>query len=142
MIKENVSQQLKDALKAHDELRLSTTRMLLSAINYDRINKMHELSEAEEIDVVRKEAKKRSDAIEMYEKAGETERAEKEKLELAILNEFLPKGLSTEELTAIVDKAIATAGSDFGAIMKLVMAQTQGRADGRVISEMVRAKLQ
>ncbi len=142
MIKENVSQQLKDALKAHDELRLSTMRMLLSAINYDRINKMHELSEAEEIDVVRKEAKKRSDAIEMYEKAGETERAEKEKLELAILNEFLPKGLSTEELTAIVDKAIATAGSDFGAIMKLVMAQTQGRADGRVISEMVRAKLQ
>ncbi len=117
-------------------------RLLLSAINYDRINKMHELSEAEELDVVKKEAKKRNDAIEMYTKAGETERANKEKEELSILQEFLPAALSLTELEGLVDQSIAEVGREFGLVMKSVLAKAAGRADGKQVSEVVRAKLQ
>lgn len=142
MMKETVQKELVIAMKAHDAVRLSTMRLLLSALNYDRINKMHELSESEELDVVKKEAKKRNDAIEMYTKAGETERANKEKEELLILQEFLPAALSLNELESLVDQSIAEVGREFGSVMKAVLAKTQGRADGRQVSEVVRAKLQ
>ncbi len=142
MLKETVQKELVAAMKAHNEIRLSTMRLLLSAINYDRINKMHELSEAEELDVVKKEAKKRNDAIEMYTKAGETERANKEKEELSILQEFLPAALSLTELEGLVDQSIAEVGREFGLVMKSVLAKAAGRADGKQVSEVVRAKLQ
>ena len=142
MLKDTISNQLKEALKAHEQVRLSTMRMLLSALNYAKIDKMHDLTEEEELEVVRKEAKKRTDAIEMYEKAHATDKAAAEKAELTILQEFLPKALSSDELASLVDQSIAEVGNDFGAVMKSVMQKTKGAADGKQVSELVRAKLQ
>ncbi len=141
MIKETVQKEVVKSLKEKNEVRLSTMRMLLSALNYDRINKMHELSESEELDVVRKEAKKRTDAIEMYLKANETVRANTEKEELVILQEFLPQALSSDELEKLIDDAIVSVGADFGRVMREVMQKTNGSVDGKMISELVRAKL-
>ena len=142
MLKDTISSQLKDALKEKKELRLSVMRMLLSALNYAQIDKMRELTSDEELDVVRKEAKKRTDAIEMYEKAGDSHRLTQEKQELEILQEFLPKGLSAEELEKLVNTIVAHEGKDFGKVMKAVMAETKGSADGKLVSSLVRAKLQ
>lgn len=142
MLSQTIQSQLTIALKEKKELRLSVMRMLLSALNYARIDKMRDLTPEEELDVVRKEAKKRTDAIEMYEKAGDVNRLTQEKEELLILQEFLPQGLSSEELSRIVDETISTEGNDFGKVMKAVMAKTKGAADGKQVSELVRAKLQ
>lgn len=90
MISDTISQKIAEAMKARDEIRLSTLRLLSSALNYERIAKQHELSEEEELQVVRKEAKKRKDAIEAYKKAEAFDRADKESKELVILEEFLP----------------------------------------------------
>ncbi len=104
MIKNSLNGQIVEALKAKDEIRLSTLRMLLSALNYDVIAKQHDLTEDEELAVVKREAKKRTDAIEAYEKAGAPDRAEKEKQELAILKEYLPEQLPDEELEKLVEE--------------------------------------
>lgn len=146
MIVPTISQKIAEAMKARDEIRLSTLRLTSSALNYEFIAKQHVLSEEEELVVVRREVKKRKDAIEAYEKAGATDRAEKEKKEMAILNEFLPAELSEEEVSKIVDAAIAETGaksiSDIGKVMGVAMAKTGGRAEGGVVSSLVRSKLQ
>ena len=113
MIADTIQKQIIEALKARDEIRLSTLRMLSSALNYDRIAKQHVLSTEEELAVVNKEAKKRRDAIEIYDKAGEAARSAKEKKELAILKDYLPKELSGVELEEIVSSAVAESGGDF-----------------------------
>ena len=146
MIVPTISQKIAEAMKARDEIRLSTLRLLSSALNYEFIAKQHVLNEEEELVVVRREVKKRKDAIEAYEKAGATDRAEKEKKEMAILNEFLPAGMSEEEVTKLVDAAIAETGAksiaDMGKVMGAVMAKAGGRADGGVVSNLVKSKLQ
>jgi hypothetical protein len=140
-----ITAKIAEALKAHDEIRLSTLRMLSSALNYEFIAKQHELSDEEELVVVRHEAKMRKDAIEAYEKAGAKDRAEKEKKELAILEEYLPKQLSDEELTKLVDAAIAETGakspSDMGKVIGAVMAAAKGQADGGRVSALAKEKL-
>ena len=140
-MKETVQIELVKALKAKDETRLSTMRMLLSALNYARIDKMSDLTSDEEITVVRKEAKKRQDAIDFYENAGKMEQAAPEKAELVILQEFLPKAITKEELLLIVKEVMENGTPDFGRVMKEVMAKTKGAADGKVVSELVRAEL-
>lgn len=145
MITDNITKMIGEALKAHDELRLSTLRMLSSALNYGFIAKQHKLNEEEEMAVVRKEAKMRKDAIEAYEKAGALARADKEKLELKILQEFLPEEMSDEELTQLVSEAISQTGaksiSDMGKVIGLVVAKAGGRADGNKVAQMVKSKL-
>lgn len=146
MIVPTISQKIAEAMKARDEIRLSTLRLLSSALNYEFIAKQHVLNEEEELAVVRREVKKRKDAIEAYEKAKATDRAEKEKKEMAILNEFLPAEMSEEEVTKLVDAAIAETGAksiaDIGKVMGVVMAKTGGRAEGGVVSNLVKSKLQ
>ncbi len=145
MIREGINKKIAEALKAHDEIRLSTLRLLSSAFNYEFIAKQHELSEDEELVVVRKEAKKRKEAIEAYEKAGYKDRAEKEAKELAILQEFLPPEISEDEIAKLVEEAIletkASQISDMGKVIGLVKAKTKGAADGAIIAEMVKNKL-
>ncbi|EKD62027.1 MAG: hypothetical protein ACD_52C00323G0011 [uncultured bacterium] len=141
MIADTIQKQIIEALKARDEIRLSTLRMLSSALNYDRIAKQHVLSTEEELAVVNKEAKKRRDAIEIYDKAGEAARSAKEKKELAILKDYLPKELSGVELEEIVSSAVAESGGDFGRTMGLVMAKVKGRADGAKVARVVKGKL-
>lgn len=146
MIADTINQDIAKALKAKDEIRLSTLRLLSSALNYEFIAKQHVLTEEEELSVVRREAKKRKEAIEAYEKAGANDRAEKEKKELAVLEEFLPAQMPDEELIKIVDEAISTLGAasmaDMGKVMGAVVPKVAGRADGGRISKLVSEKLQ
>lgn len=146
MITDTISKQIAQAMKARDEIRLSTLRLLSSALNYEFIAKQHVLSEEEELSVVRREAKKRKEAIEAYEKAGALERAEKEKKEMAILQEYLPAQISDAELVKIVDAAIEETGAatmaDMGKVIGVVMSKVGGGADGGRVSKMVSEKLQ
>ncbi len=145
MISETINQKIAEALKAHDEIRLSTLRMLSSAFNYERIALQHDLSQEEEFTVVRREIKKRQDAIEAYEKAGRDDRAETEKKELEILKFFLPPEMSDQELDKIVTEAVREAGAtspgDIGKLMGLIMPKVKGKADGNKVLELVKSKL-
>ncbi len=141
-LQQRVTDDLKAAMLARDTERLSTIRMLKSALGYAQIERKNEnLSDAEVIALVQKEAKKRRDSIEQFEKGGRTDLADKEKKELAILEGYLPKALSLEELEALVRAAIqetsATTKKDMGLVMKAAQAKAAGRADGRAISALV-----
>ena len=146
MITEKIAEQIKEAMKAREEIRLSTLRMLSSALSYEKIALQHELTEEEELSVVRKEAKKRKDAIEIFKKANEIERADKEAKELLVLEEYLPAQMSDSELEGIVDGTIhemgVTSMSDMGRVIGAVVKKTGGRADGGQVSSIVRLKLQ
>lgn len=145
MISTTINKQIADALKAHDEIRLSTLRLLSSAFNYEKIAKQHELSVEEELSVVRHEAKKRKEAIFAYEKAGAADRAEKEKKELAILEEYLPAQMSDTELSKIVEGEISKLGAtsvvEMGKVMGAVMVKVGSQADGNRVSQIVKNKL-
>lgn len=145
MIVDNVKKQIVEAMKAKDEIRLSTLKLLSSALHNAEIDKRGDLSEEEEMEVVRREAKKRKDAIEAYENAGAKDRAEKEKKELGILQKYLPAELGDEELEKIVEEAISAIGAenmkDMGKIIGMVMSKAKGRADGKKVAEMVKNKL-
>jgi hypothetical protein len=145
MIVTTITNLIGEAMKAHDEIRLSTLRMLSSALNYEKIAKQHELSDDEEIVVVRKEAKKRKDAIEAYTKANAPDRAQKEASELEILVEYLPAEMPDGDLEKLVVEAIAQTGatqmSDMGKVIGIVMGKAGGKADGSRVSMMVKAKL-
>lgn len=151
MIKTTINQQIGDALKAHDELRLSTLRMLSSALNYEFIAKQHELSEDEEITLVRREVKKRNDTVETYrglmdkDPVHVQEKIDKELAEIKILNEYLPPEMEEGELRNIVKKAVEETGAkemkDMGKVMGIVKAKVGNAADGSRIAEMVKAQL-
>ena len=145
MISNTLSNQINKALKEKDETRLSTLRLLSSELHNAEIDKKGDLTKDEEILIVRKEAKKRKDAIEAYRKAGAKGRAEQEKKELEILQEYLPKELSDEDQGKIVDAAIQESGvkdiKDMGKVMGLAMGKTKGQADGGRVSEIVKRKL-
>ena len=145
MIADTITQKIGEALKAHDEVRLSTLRMLSSALNYELIAKQHKLNDEEEIVVVKKEAKKRKDAIEAYEKASALDRADKERAELKILQEYLPEEMSDEELNKLVTEALNQTGakalSDMGRVIGMVMAKAKGRADGSKVANLIKSKL-
>lgn len=142
MLIQTLQTQIVVALKAHDALRLDVLRGLSTALKYAQIEKMSELTEQEELAVIKKEAKKRIDAVEAYTKADAIERAQREEQELLILKEFLPEEMSTDKIEQIVDEVIASGETDFGKVMRAAMAKTQGSADGSVVSQIVRTKLQ
>ena len=133
-----------EAMKAHDTVRLSTLRMLSSAFNYEKIDKQHDLTEEEELVVIRKQAKERKDSIEAYTKAGREEVAASEKAELAILQEFLPAEMDSAELEKIVTEAIAQTGAttmaDIGKVIGVVKAKAPS-VEGGTIAELVKSKL-
>jgi len=137
-----LSQDLKDAMLAKEADRLSTLRLLKSAVGYAQLErKTDELSEPEFVAVVQKEVKKRRDAIEQFEKGGRHELADKEKREILVLETFLPMPLSPAELEELVKITIrelgATSKKDMGSVIKAVQANAAGRADGKTISTVV-----
>ena len=139
---ERLSQELKTAMLAKDADRLSTLRLLKSALGYAQIErKTDQLSDVDFIQVVQKEVKKRRDSIEQFEEGGRPELAEREKNEISVLETFLPKPLSTEELEQLVRATIqeigATGKKDMGPVIKAVQAKAAGRADGKTISTLV-----
>src|SRR5436190_20166974 len=141
-IAEKLSQEIKSAMLAKDADRLQTLRMLKSAMGYVQIEKKTDsLSDADTVAIVQKEVKKRRDSIEQFEKGGRQELADKEKKEITILEEFLPKALTPDELEQLVKSTItevgATGKKDMGAVIKAVQAKAAGRADGKSISGLV-----
>jgi len=142
-----LSQDLKAAMLAKDPDRLSTLRLLKSAVGYAQIErKSDNLTDAEFVSVVQKELKKRHDAIEQYEKGGRPELAAHEKKEVPVLESFLPQPLSPAELEQLIKTTIqelgATTKKDMGLVIKAVQAKAAGRADGRNISALVGKILQ
>src|SRR6266852_5684585 len=124
-LQERVDSDLKDAMRAKDATKLGVLRMLKSALKYAAIAKAGaeaDLSDAEAVQVIRKQVKQRQDSIESFEKGGRAELAEKEKRELAILNQYLPAAMSSEELSRLVRETIAEVGAtskaQMGAVMK------------------------
>lgn len=139
---DRLSAEIKTAMRARDADRLSVLRLLKSALGYAQIERQTEsLSDADVVAIVQKEAKKRRDSIEQFEKGNRPELAAKEKTELGVLESFLPQPLTPEELEQLVRAAIAELGAtskkDMGAVIKAVQAKAAGSADGRSISQLV-----
>jgi uncharacterized protein len=143
-LKDRIAGDLKEAMKARDQLRLDTLRSVLSGFTYKRTEAGVELSDADELDVVRRQVKQRNDAHAEFEKAGRTDLAEKEARERDILMTYLPAQKSPEEVRSVV-KAIITElpgqTRNQGAVMKLAMAQLKGLADGNLVRKTVEEEL-
>jgi len=139
---ERLQQEIKSAMLAKDADRLNTLRMLKSAIGYVQIEKKSDaLSDADFTTVVQREVKKRRDSAEQFANGGRPELAAKENAEIVVLETFLPKPLSPEELEGLVRAAIQEVGAtdkkQMGSVMKAVQAKVAGRADGKTISGIV-----
>lgn len=147
-LQERIDSDLKDAMRAKDAARLGVLRMLKSALKYSAIEKSGaeaQLDDAEATQVIRKQVKQRQDSIESFEKGGRPDLAAKEKDELAILQAYLPQGLTADELARIVGETIkelgATSRAQMGAVMKALQGKIAGRADGKTLSQEVQRQL-
>jgi uncharacterized protein YqeY len=145
MIAQTLQTKIGEAMKAGDTIRLSTLRMLLSEFNNEKINLQKELEDDDEERIIRKEVKKRKEAIEIYTKAGEQERLVQEKKELAILQEFLSPEMSEDEVKKIIDEVIEQIKpqgmQDMGKVMGAVRAKATN-ADGALVASVVKQKLE
>jgi len=146
-LKIRLKQDLSSAMKARDELTTATLRMALTAITNEEVagKSARELGDDEVLRVLTKEAKKRKEAAEAFDAAGRSELADRERAEGAVLDRYLPAQLGDDELDGLISAAIAETGAttmrDMGAVMKIVSAQTAGRADGKRVSDEVRRRL-
>ena len=143
-IQDRLSEEMKVAMRARDSLRLGTIRMARTALKNAEIEARQELDDAAAIKVLSTLVKQRREAAEAY-RATRPELADKEEQELVVLQEFLPAQLSEAELEEMIAGVITESGAssmrDMGAVMKLVTPQTTGRADGKLVSEIVRKQL-
>ncbi|MCA2979720.1 MAG: GatB/YqeY domain-containing protein [Myxococcaceae bacterium] len=145
-LKERIDQDLKDAMRAKDELKLTVVRMLKSAIKYKEVEgEAKVLDDAGVIGVVTSLVKQRRDSAAEFKAANRPELAEKEEREIVVLQAYLPAQLDGAQLTAAVSGCILEAGAktlkDLGAVMKLASAKLKGQAEGKAISEEVKAQL-
>jgi uncharacterized protein len=143
-LKERIASDLKEAMKARDQLRLDTLRSALSGFTYKRTESGHELSDAEELDVVRRLVKQRGDSLAEFQKGGRADLAEKERAEREILLAYLPPQRSVAEIREIVQSVLAELSPDArnaGAVMKVVMPQLRGLADGNLVRQIVAEEL-
>jgi hypothetical protein len=143
-VKDQISSDLKEAMKARDQVRLDTLRSVLSAFTYKRVEAGHDLADDEQLAVVQKLVKQRADSITEFAKAGRTELVEKETRERDILQQYLPAQKSADDVRAIVRAALAgipADGRNQGAAMKVVMPQLKGLADGNLVRQIVTEEL-
>ncbi len=144
-LKARLQEDLKEALRAKDERRKAVIRMCLAAIQLAEVEHGGELDEPTLISVLQKEARRRKETIEELRNAGRPERLAEEEAELAILESYLPRMLTREEIAAEAREVIAQVGAtsprDLGAVMRVLMPQMKGRADGRLVNEVVRELL-
>ena len=140
-----IEDELTEAMRARDEERRDTLRMILSSLRSAEKELQRPLHDDEELQVLQRERKRGLEAAEGFRAGGSAERAEAEERRLAVLREFMPEQLTEEELEDIVDDVIAEVGAtsmrDLGRVMADVMPQVAGRADGSVVSQIVREKL-
>ncbi|MGA0851441.1 MAG: GatB/YqeY domain-containing protein [Candidatus Nanopelagicaceae bacterium] len=146
-LKEKLQNDLTAAMRARDEVRSGTIRMVLTAIKNEEVagKEARELSDAEVITVLSREAKKRREAAEAYDQAGAADRAANEKAEGSIIAEYLPAQLSEQEIKDLIAAAIAETGASgpqqMGLVMKSIQPKIAGKADGGVVSSLVKAAL-
>jgi len=148
-LKDRISEDIKTAMKAKDKIRLETVRsikkVLIEKESDIRGTGRDTLTESEEFDVLVQQAKQRRDSVEQYRNANRNDLADKEAEELAIIETYLPQQLTEDELSAIVDAIIAKTGAsspkDMGQVMGPAMQAVKGRADGKAVQGMVKAKL-
>jgi uncharacterized protein YqeY len=145
-LKERITSDMTAAMKSKEAARLSTLRMVKAAVQNREIEKGGELSDEELTKLLQSLVKQRRDSVEQYEKAGRAELVEKERAEIAVIEEYLPQAASREELERAVEEAVAETGAstmkEMGAVMKAALARLAGRnADGRAVSEIVKSKL-
>ncbi len=142
---DRLTDDMKAAMKAGDKERLSVIRLLRGQLKDAEIDKRGALTEEEEIMVLTNAAKKRRESILAFKNAGRDDLAAKEEAELEIIQNYLPTPLNVAEIEKIIEGAIQESGAqtikDLGKVMPMVMARTRGRADGKMVSEMVRKKL-
>ena len=149
-LKQKISEDLKAAMKNANEFELGVLRMIIAAIHNKEIEKRGKGGESvliddEVMDVVVKEAKKRKESIDIYKQGNREDLAQKESKELEIIQAYLPKQLSEQELEKIIDEAIKTSGAltikDLGKVMGIVSKETKGKADSKTISDLIKKKL-
>ncbi len=144
---QRLTTDLTAAMKARDTDTTATLRMAIAAVRNLRVAEGHvgEVTDDEVLELLGREAKKRTEAAEAYDRAGRAELAERERRELEVLRGYLPAQLGDDELAAIVEEEVAATGatssSDLGRVMSAVMPRVRGRADGRAVSAAVRARL-
>ncbi len=145
LIKDRLQEDIKSAMRSGDKARLKTLRMASAAIKQKEVDERVELDDAAVLAVFEKMVKQRRDSIEQYTQGGRPELAEVEQAEIDILQDYLPEALSESELKALIEEAVgqsqASGMAAMGEIMAYLKPKTQGRADMRSVSEMVKAYL-
>ncbi|MCG7906914.1 MAG: GatB/YqeY domain-containing protein [Candidatus Thiodiazotropha taylori] len=145
MLKQRIQDDVKTAMKAKDKARLGTLRLITAAIKQREVDERAELDDSQVLAILDKMIKQRRDSVEQYESAGRQELADQEKSEIAIIEEYLPAGLSDEEVAGMIESAIQEVGAagmqDMGKVMGKLKPQMQGRADMGKVSGLVKQKL-
>ena len=140
-----IEDELKDAMRARDRGRAEALRLTLAALRSAEKELQRALHDDEELQVLQRERKRRTEAAEAFRSAGRAEQASQEERELAVIEEFMPEPIGEDELEEIIEDAIAETGAtslrDLGRVMADVMPQVSGRADGSTVSRLVREKL-
>jgi uncharacterized protein YqeY len=144
-LRQDIHKDIAVAMKSGDKERLSTVRMLMSAIKYKEVDAHRELNDEETIAVISSLVKQRQDSIEQFTKGNRLDLVEKESKELEVLRTYLPPQLSEAEVRDIIKKAVAETGAigqkDMGKLMKVVMPQVKGKADGKMVNDIVKELL-
>jgi uncharacterized protein len=145
-LKARVAEEMKDALRAGQKVRLGALRLLSASVKNREVELRRVLTDEEFLEVVAREVKRRNEALEAYEKAGREDLAAKEREEREVLQVYLPAQLSAEETEGLVDEAISATGAssvkELGKVMGYVMGMAKGRVDGGAVQQLARAKLE
>ena len=146
MLVDRIKEDTKSSLKAGDQNRVATLRMLISEINNKAKEKQAKGEEAvlnndEAVAVLQKESKKKKDAIDLFKRGNRNDLAEIEDAEIKIIGIYLPEQAGEDEISAVVEKIVAQGGKDFGAVMREAMNELKGKADGKLVGEIVKKKL-
>ncbi|KTD08405.1 GatB/YqeY domain-containing protein [Legionella jamestowniensis] len=145
MIKDRISNDIKDAMRARDKKKLDTLRLITAAVKQVEVDERIEVDDARMLVILDKLAKQRKESIAQFKSANRNDLVEQEQFELDIINNYLPTPLSDAEIKALVDKAIAETSaekmSDMGKVMTLLKPQLQGRADMTQVSALIKARL-
>jgi uncharacterized protein YqeY len=144
-LEERLVEEMKQAMKSNDKLRLSTIRMIRSGLKNKEIELRKKLEDEEIVRVIQVMVRKGEESVEQFQNGGRTDLVEKEKREIEILKSFLPQPLGQEEILKIIDQSIqetqASSPKDIGKVMKSVMPKIGGKADGKLVNQLVKERL-
>ncbi|MDK2820083.1 MAG: uncharacterized protein PWP31_48 [Clostridia bacterium] len=144
-MKDKITKDMKEALKNKDKIKLQTLRMVLSSIKNEEINKQKSLSDEEILQVIQRETKMRKDSLEQFTKGGRDDLADQTKRELEILEGYLPKQLTEDELRSVIEETINEVGAEsnkeMGKVMGALMPKIRGKADGKLANKLVKEML-